>query len=79
MRYPECPNGRADCRFQEHGGFSTCMYSPIERDRSGNAVSGGMNSRSREVSCSVCGKRWSETRTELEAAQGVAPTWVLCG
>lgn len=35
MIYPECPNGRADCRFQEHGGVSTCMYSPIERDRGG--------------------------------------------
>lgn len=75
MIYPECPDRREDCRFQEHGGVSACMYSPIERDRNGNAVGGGMNSRSREASCSVCGKRWIETRTELEAAQGVKLDW----
>lgn len=75
MSYPKCKDNRTDCRFAHNGGFSTAMWSPIQYDRSGKAVAGGANQRSCEISCSVCGRRWAETRTELEAAQGVNPTW----
>jgi hypothetical protein len=73
--YPECPDGRADCRFRDGGGISTSMYSPIEYDRSGVPVAGGMNRTTWNISCSVCQKRWHETRSDLERAQGKLRTW----
>ena len=76
MSYPECKDGRTDCRFRRHGGFRTAMWSPIEYDREGKAVGGGGNRRSSEISCPACGRRWGESRTELEIAQGVKPAWV---
>jgi hypothetical protein len=77
MKYPECPDKRTDCRFQSEGGMTTCMYSPLEYDRDGNAVGGGMNRSTQGVRCNACGKRWSSSQTELEDAQGKPREWSL--
>lgn len=75
MGYPDCPQGRTDCRFSSGGGLSTCMSSPIQYDRSGAPVSGGANTTSWRLHCSTCHSSWSEIRTDLERAQGKAPEW----
>lgn len=77
MTYPECPDSRTDCRFSQIGGFSTSAYSPIERDRAGNAVAGGKNTCISTVRCSVCSQSWTETRTDLQIVQGVKPNWLI--
>lgn len=84
MTYPDCPNTRhdpirmsSDCRFIDEGSISTCMHSPIEYDRDGKPISGGLNRVTSSLSCSVCGRKWIETRTELERAQGKPATWAI--
>ena len=76
MKYPDCPENREDCRFQNLGGSVTCMWSPIEYDREGRPVAGGDNFRNMGVQCNVCGKRWGSVQTELEDAQGKPRVWV---
>ena len=77
MKYPECPEQRKDCRFHYEVGIITCMWSPIEYDRGGKAVEGGMNRSTQSVRCNACGKRWSSSQTELEDAQGKPREWSL--
>ena len=77
MNYPDCPEQREDCRFQDEGYAMTSMHSPIVRDRSGKPVGGGCNRVSRSVLCVKCKNRWLSRATELEDAQGVAREWEL--
>jgi hypothetical protein len=53
------------------------MNSPIEYDRGGKPLGGGLNLVTNSVTCSACGESWTETRTELERAQRKQPDWVL--
>jgi len=76
MNYPECPEGRDDCRFTEGGASTTCLHSPIVRDRSGKPVGGGCNRIAMSVSCSVCNKQWISSASELQDAQGVDRFWI---
>lgn len=73
MQYPECQ--RTDCRFVRGYSISTAMHSPIQYDRDGRPVGGGMNTTTTEMQCLTCGRMWAEKRTDLEMAQGVPPKW----
>lgn len=75
MNYPKC-NGK-HCKFREHGGMTTLMYSPIAYDRKGNPVSGGNNNVGKEVECVSCRKYYYAKQTELEWAQNVEPEWKI--
>lgn len=57
--------------------MSTCMYSQIQYDRDGNAVGGGRNHNTENISCSVCGKNWIGHYTDLEKAQAKPIEWSL--
>lgn len=73
--YPKCPDGREDCRFSGGRAITTLMNSPIEYDRAGRPVSGGVNTVTQYVGCVRCGREWSAKNTELELAQGVEKKW----
>lgn len=73
--YPDCPTKRIDCMFYDTIGTSTCMHSPIMYNREGKAVGGGLNTVTRQVSCSMCCNDWSATSTELDLAQGKPIVW----
>lgn len=51
------------------------MNSPIEYDRGGKPLGGGLNLVTNSVTCSACGESWTETRTDLECAQGKPAKW----
>jgi hypothetical protein len=55
--------------------MSTCMWSPLEYDREGRAVGGGLNRVTHSVRCNTCGKNFSSAQTELEDAQGKPREW----
>jgi hypothetical protein len=73
--YPPCPDPGRDCRFETLPGMQTLLYSPVIYNRNGEPVGGGGNSISQSVRCLTCGKKWIESRKELEIAQGVKPNW----
>ncbi len=77
MNLPACPHDRKDCRFQHEYGVSTCMWSPIEYDRDGKPVDGGMNTSTQNIRCNTCGQSWTSSQTELEDAQGKRRVWTL--
>lgn len=75
MNYPDCPDKRTDCRFAEVRNMETMIHSPIEYNREGQPVGGGMNIITTTILCRECGNFWKCTQTELEKAQGVPPQW----
>ena len=77
MNYPDCPESRDDCRFQNLGGTRTLLYSPIVYDRDGKPVGGGSNRVTTAVRCNTCNQTWAKTQTELEIAQDKSAQWTL--
>lgn len=78
--YPACPtNQSATCRFVDGPMLSTCMWSPIVRDREGKPVDGGRNIMTAQVSCQTCRKHWKSSQTELAVAQGEPREWQEIG
>ena len=77
MNSPACPDQRTDCRFSQTGETSTAMNSPVQFDRSGVPVAGGLNTVAVTVKCHACGREWACSQTELAWAQGAEPNWIL--
>jgi len=70
---PNCD--RLDCRFVSLGMSATAVHSPIVYDKYGNPVAGGSNRITETVECITCGKRFTNSQTELEIAQEEIPNW----
>lgn len=79
MTPPTCPDQRTDCRFSQSGESSTKLDSPVQYDRSGNAVAGGLNTIAVTVRCHACGREWACSQEELAWAQNAEPEWRLLG
>lgn len=77
MMFPACPDLRVDCRFSEAGQSSTALDSPVQYDRAGTPVAGGLNTVAVELQCGACGRRWACSQTELAWTQGVDGPWEL--
>lgn len=75
--FPECPDARSDCRFIQVSASETTLDSPLEYDRSGAPVGGGMNTVAAQFRCQACGRDWVCSQTELAWARGDQPTWSL--
>lgn len=73
--FPDCPDGRQDCRFIDAGNTSTTMHSPVQFDRSGAPVGGGMNTIAQQVQCTQCGRSWACSQSELAWARGDDAKW----
>jgi len=73
-RSPACPDGRKDCRFS-YEGMTTLIHSPIQYDREGNPVGGGVNRVDKVAKCSVCRRVWISRQSELEDTQGKVREW----
>jgi len=66
---------RDDCRFVDEGSSSTLMWSPIVRDKCGNAVSGGNNTVRKAIRCLSCGKLWISSANEIDDVRGKPRDW----
>lgn len=76
-RYPKCPEDREDCLFLEGVKNSTCLHSPLIRNRKGEPVAGGCNVSNHLLHCTVCQTNWSAEQTDLEAALDRPLEWKL--
>jgi len=52
---------REDCRIQESGGSTTCMYFPPIYDKYGNNINPDGNITTYHMKCSTCGTSWIDS------------------
>ena len=61
-RWPDCPDGRTDCRLSETRTFSTLLAWTPEYGRDGNLLNQDPNKHYSEIQCSTCKRRWGRVQ-----------------